>query len=58
MKALVLEAYNRLVYKEMPDPRVGPDEVLIRVKAGDLRQRCARNGRKHRPTHTAADYGA
>jgi len=36
MKALVLEAYNRLVYKEMPDPRVGPDEVLIRVKAAGI----------------------
>jgi len=36
MKALVLEAYNRLVYKEMPDPQVGPDEVLIRVKAAGI----------------------
>jgi threonine dehydrogenase-like Zn-dependent dehydrogenase len=36
MKALVLEAYNRLAYKEMPDPQVGPDEVLIRVKAAEI----------------------
>ena len=28
MKALVLEEYNRLTYKEMPDPQLGPDDVL------------------------------
>lgn len=33
MKALVLEEYNNLVYKEVPDPVAGPDEVLVRVKA-------------------------
>jgi L-iditol 2-dehydrogenase len=33
MKALVLEDYNKLVYKDMPDPQPGPDEVLVRVKA-------------------------
>jgi L-iditol 2-dehydrogenase len=33
MKALVLEEYNKLIYKEMPDPQVGPDDVLIQVKA-------------------------
>lgn len=33
MKALVLEEYNHLVYKEVPDPEYGPDEVLIEVKA-------------------------
>ena len=36
MKALVLEEYNRLTYKEMPDPQVGPDDVLIRVKAAGI----------------------
>lgn len=33
MKALVLEAYNQLVYKDMPDPVIGPEEVLVEVKA-------------------------
>jgi L-iditol 2-dehydrogenase len=33
MKALILEDYMRLVYKDVPDPVVGPDEVLVAVKA-------------------------
>ncbi len=33
MKALVLEAYNKLAYKDVPEPKIGPDEVLIEVKA-------------------------
>ena len=33
MKALVLEEYNNLVYKEVPEPPIGPEDVLIRVKA-------------------------
>jgi len=33
MKALVLVAYNRLEYLEVPDPAVGPEEVVIRVEA-------------------------
>ena len=33
MKALVLEEYNKLVYKDVPDPQIKPDEVLVRVKA-------------------------
>ena len=33
MKALVLEAYNKLVYKNFPDPEVADDEVLIKVEA-------------------------
>jgi L-iditol 2-dehydrogenase len=36
MKALVLEAYNKLVYKEFPDPEVAEDEVLVRVKAAGI----------------------
>lgn len=36
MKALVLEAYNQLVYKDFPDPRVAPDEVLVRVRAAGI----------------------
>jgi len=33
MKALVLEAYNKLVYKDVPEPEFGDDEVLVKVKA-------------------------
>lgn len=33
MKALVLEAYNKLTYKDVPDPDVSPDEVLVKVMA-------------------------
>ena len=33
MKALVLEEYNKLVYKDVPDPDIRPDEVLVRIKA-------------------------
>lgn len=33
MKALVLEEYNRLEYKDVADPDVGPEDVLVRVKA-------------------------
>ncbi len=33
MKALVLEEFNRFVYKDVPDPLIKPDEVLVRIKA-------------------------
>lgn len=33
MYALVLESYNNLVYKEVPEPKIGPQDVLVRVKA-------------------------
>jgi len=33
MKALVLEAYNKLVYKDFPDPIIADDEVLLKVEA-------------------------
>jgi L-iditol 2-dehydrogenase len=33
MKVLVLEEYNKLVYRDMEEPRPAPEEVLIRVKA-------------------------
>jgi L-iditol 2-dehydrogenase len=33
MKALVLEAYNHLVYADVAEPAVGPTEVKIRVRA-------------------------
>lgn len=33
MKALLLEEYNRLVYREVPPPRLEEGEVLVRVRA-------------------------
>ncbi|TVR73793.1 MAG: galactitol-1-phosphate 5-dehydrogenase [Marinilabiliales bacterium] len=33
MKALVLEDYMKLTYKDVPDPVPGPDEVLVEVRA-------------------------
>jgi L-iditol 2-dehydrogenase len=33
MKALVLEAYKQLVYRDMPEPDVEADEVLVQVAA-------------------------
>lgn len=33
MKALVLEKYNKFEYKDVAEPEVGADEVLIQVKA-------------------------
>jgi len=36
MKALVLEEYNKLVYKDWPDPVIADDEVLIKVRAAGI----------------------
>ncbi len=33
MKALVLTEYNRLQYMEVPEPSIGPEDVLVEVKA-------------------------
>ncbi len=33
MKALVLEEYNKLVYKDVPDPEITDNEVLVKVMA-------------------------
>jgi len=33
MKALVLEKYNELIYKDVPDPVIKSNEVLVRVMA-------------------------
>jgi 2-desacetyl-2-hydroxyethyl bacteriochlorophyllide A dehydrogenase len=33
MKALVLEEYNKLVYKDVPDPAIQAGDVLVQVKA-------------------------
>ena len=37
MKALVLEAYNKFVFRDYPDPKLrGPDDVLVRVRAAAI----------------------
>lgn len=36
MKALVLEDYNKFVYREWPEPAIEPDEVLVKVKAAGI----------------------
>ena len=36
MKALVLEEYMKLVYKDVPDPEIKDDEVLVEVKAAGI----------------------
>lgn len=33
MKALVLQQYKRFAYQDVPEPKPGPDEVLVAVKA-------------------------
>jgi L-iditol 2-dehydrogenase len=54
MKALVLEAYNKLVYKEMPEPEISENEVLVQVKAcgicgSDVHGMDGSSGRRHPP---------
>ncbi len=54
MKALVLEEYNRLVYKDMPVPGIGDRDVLIEVKAcgicgSDVHGMDGSSGRRHTP---------
>ncbi|MFO7668638.1 MAG: galactitol-1-phosphate 5-dehydrogenase [Bacteroidales bacterium] len=36
MKALVLEEYNKLVFKDFPDPVVAGDEVLVKVESAGI----------------------
>jgi L-iditol 2-dehydrogenase len=33
MKALVLKEYKRLAYEDVPNPEVGPEDVLVKVEA-------------------------
>ena len=33
MKALVLTEYNHFGYRDVPDPQVGPEDVLVEIKA-------------------------
>jgi len=36
MKALVLEEYNKLIYKDVSEPQIGSDDVLVQVKASGI----------------------
>lgn len=54
MKALVLEEYNKLVYKDMPTPRIDDNEALVEVKAcgicgSDVHGMDGSSGRRHTP---------
>jgi L-iditol 2-dehydrogenase len=54
LNALVLESDRRLVYKEVPDPVIQSDEVLVRVKAcgicgSDVHGLDGRSGRRRPP---------
>jgi L-iditol 2-dehydrogenase len=54
MKALVLEQYRQFVYKDVPEPQAGPDEVLIHVGAcgicgSDIHGMDGRSGRRIPP---------
>ena len=54
MQALVLEEYNKLVFKEMPTPEIEDNEVLIEVKAcgicgSDVHGMDGSSGRRHPP---------
>jgi L-iditol 2-dehydrogenase len=54
MKALVLEAYDSFVYRDVEDPRPGAGEVLIQVKAcgicgSDVHGMDGSTGRRHPP---------
>ena len=33
MKALVLQEYNHFEYTDAPEPEIGPEEILVRIKA-------------------------
>jgi zinc-binding alcohol dehydrogenase/oxidoreductase len=39
MKAIVLEAANKLTWKEVDKPAIGPGEVLVKIKAAALNRR-------------------
>jgi len=62
MKALVLEEYNHFAYKDVPDPQITPEDVLVRVKAcgicgSDVHGMDGRSGRRIPPVimgHEAA----
>jgi L-iditol 2-dehydrogenase len=54
MKALLLTAYMKLEMVEMPEPEIGPDDVLVRVRAcgicgSDVHGFDGSSGRRHPP---------
>jgi L-iditol 2-dehydrogenase len=54
MKALLLTEYNHFEYTDVPEPRIGPDEVLVQVKAcgicgSDVHGMDGRSGRRIPP---------
>ena len=54
MNALVLTAYMQLELTDMPEPAVGPDDVLVRVRAcgicgSDVHGLDGSSGRRHPP---------
>ena len=56
MKALVLEAYNRLEHREAAEPALGPYDVLVDVKAcgicgSDVHGLDGSTGTKDSPRH-------
>ncbi|MBA7565495.1 D-arabitol-phosphate dehydrogenase [subsurface metagenome] len=70
MKALVLTEYNRFEYQDVPKPEMGPDDVLIKVKAcgicgSDIHGMDGSTGRRqpplimgHEASGVVADTGA
>jgi L-iditol 2-dehydrogenase len=70
MKALVLKEYKQLEVTSMPDPEIGPEEVLVRVKAcgicgSDVHGYDGRSGRRipplimgHEASGVIAEVGA
>jgi L-iditol 2-dehydrogenase len=54
MKALVLEQYMHFVYKDVPEPEVGPEEVLVAIRTcgicgSDIHGMDGRTGRRIPP---------
>ncbi len=66
MKALVLEEYNRFVYRDTQTPDIGDNDVLIRVRAcgicgSDIHGMDGSTGRRQPPVimgHEAAGVTA
>ncbi len=54
MKALVLKEYMQFRYEDVPEPAIGPEDVLIRVRAcgicgSDVHGRDGSTGRRRPP---------
>ena len=60
MKALVLEEYNHFVHKEVPEPVLGTNDVMVVVKAcgicgSDVHGMDGTTGRNRHPAGCAGD---